>query len=58
MLPWVMGCIPHQEPVSDDHVPAGPRPEQLYHHTSSRGTGGTVANEASAAAQSTPPGPA
>ena len=39
MLPWVMGYIPHQEPVSDDHVPAGPRPEQLYHHTSSRGTG-------------------
>ena len=34
-----MGYIPHQEPVSDDHVPAGPRPEQLYPHTSSRGTG-------------------
>ena len=28
-LPWVMGYLPHQEPVSDDHVPAGPRPERL-----------------------------
>ena len=34
-----MGYIPHQEPVSVDHVPAGPRPEQLYPHTSARGTG-------------------
>jgi hypothetical protein len=28
-LPWVMGYLPHQELVSDDHVPAGPRPERL-----------------------------